>query len=58
MAALAKLVPISQIVFGSDFPFRASIEHVKGLDGLFGVDDRAAIDRGNALRILPRMSGS
>jgi predicted TIM-barrel fold metal-dependent hydrolase len=57
MAALTKLVPTSQILFGSDFPFRASIEHVKGLEGVFGREDLAAIDRANALRILPRLAG-
>ena len=29
--ALAKLVPMSQIVFGSDFPYRTSEETVAGL---------------------------
>ena len=29
--ALAKLVPPSQIVFGSDFPYRTAAEHVTGL---------------------------
>ena len=28
--ALAKPVPTSQIVFGSDFPYRTSAEHVRG----------------------------
>ena len=53
--ALVKLVPISQVVFGTDYPFRASAEHVKGLEAVFSGRDLAAIDRGNALRILPRL---
>lgn len=53
MAALTKLVPVSQIVFGTDFPFRSATDHVKGLAALFNRDDLNSIDRTNALRILP-----
>ena len=52
--ALAKLVPVSQILFGTDYPYRTGAEHVTGLTARFGAKDLAAIDRGNALRILPR----
>jgi 6-methylsalicylate decarboxylase len=55
IGALAKLVPVSQIVFGSDYPYRASIEHVNGLKTAFTGADLDAIDRQNALRILPRL---
>jgi predicted TIM-barrel fold metal-dependent hydrolase len=51
--ALAKLVPASQIVFGSDFPFRTSEEHVKGLAERFKGEVLQAIERDNAARILP-----
>jgi 6-methylsalicylate decarboxylase len=51
--ALAKLVPVSQIVFGTDYPYRTSAEHVAGLTARFDAEDLAAIGRGNALRILP-----
>jgi predicted TIM-barrel fold metal-dependent hydrolase len=51
--ALAKLVPVSQIVFGTDFPYRTGAEHVSGLTARFGAKELAAIDRTNALRILP-----
>ena len=51
--ALAKLVPVSQIVFGTDYPYRTGAEHVAGLSARFDSEDLAAIDRGNALRILP-----
>ena len=50
--ALAKLVPVSQIVFGTDFPYRTSAEHVAGLTARFNAEDLAAIGRGNALRIF------
>jgi predicted TIM-barrel fold metal-dependent hydrolase len=51
--ALAKLVPVSQILFGTDFPYRTGAEHVAGLTDRFNAEDLAAIDRTNALRILP-----
>jgi predicted TIM-barrel fold metal-dependent hydrolase len=53
MAGLTKLVDPTQIVFGTDYPYRTAAEHVKGLAGIFGADDLAKIDRGNALRLLP-----
>lgn len=55
IGALAKLVPVSQIVFGSDFPYRAAEEHVKGLAAAFNAADLKLIERDNALRILPRL---
>jgi predicted TIM-barrel fold metal-dependent hydrolase len=51
--ALAKLVPVSQIMFGSDFPYRDSAENLAGLTARFNARDLAAIARGNATRILP-----
>jgi len=53
--ALAKLVPVSQIVYGTDFPYRTGSEHVNGLARAFGEAELAAIDRENALRIIPRL---
>lgn len=56
--ALAKLVPVSQILFGTDFPYRTSIEHITGLTARFNTKDLAAIGRANALRILPAWRNS
>ena len=58
MSALSKVVPISQIVFGTDFPFRNAAEHVQGLKdcGVFSAADLQAIDRRNALRLMPRLA--
>ncbi len=53
MASLTKLVATSQIVYGTDYPYRTGEEHVKALAGIFGPDDLAKIDRDNALRLLP-----
>jgi predicted TIM-barrel fold metal-dependent hydrolase len=56
MKALRTLVPVSQIVFGTDFPFRTAVETGKGLVtcGVFSAQELEAINRGNALRLLPR----
>lgn len=55
LASLMKLVSVSQVVFGTDYPFRTSIDHVKGLTAYFGEADLKAIDRENALKLLPRL---
>lgn len=55
LAALAKLVPVSQIVYGTDFPYRTAAEHSKGVESLFSGDDLKRIDRDNALKLLPRL---
>ncbi len=53
--ALRRLVPVSQIVYGTDFPFRDGAEENAGLGGYggFSRSDMAAIERGNALRLFP-----
>jgi 6-methylsalicylate decarboxylase len=56
-AALLKMVPVSQILFGSDFPYREAAEAAKGLEAYpFSATDRASIDRDTALKLLPRLS--
>jgi predicted TIM-barrel fold metal-dependent hydrolase len=55
LAALAELVPVSQIVYGSDFPYRTAAEHSRGVDAIFNDADRNRVNRENALRILPRL---
>jgi predicted TIM-barrel fold metal-dependent hydrolase len=53
MASLTKLVATTQIVYGTDYPYRGGAEQVKGLAEVFGPEDLAKIDRENALRLLP-----
>jgi 6-methylsalicylate decarboxylase len=56
LAALTKLVPISQILWGTDYPFRFGNEYVKALAAFgFSADDLDKIDRQNALALLPRL---
>ncbi len=56
LASLTRLVPTSQIVFGSDFPYRTAADHVKGLAAFgFSASDLQAIERENAARLLPRL---
>jgi len=57
MQALKMLVGVSQIVFGSDFPFGNPpiVSIARGLETCgFSADELRSIDRENALRILPR----
>jgi 6-methylsalicylate decarboxylase len=57
MAALSAIIPVSQIVFGTDYPYRTGIDHVKGLReaGVFTDAQLLDIERGNALKLLPRL---
>jgi 6-methylsalicylate decarboxylase len=54
LAALTRMVPISQILWGTDFPFRFGWEYVKFLGDFFSEDDLRRIDRDNALALLPK----
>ncbi len=55
LAAVTRMVPISQILWGTDFPFRPGSAYVKGLGAFgFGKDDLRKIERDNALALLPR----
>jgi predicted TIM-barrel fold metal-dependent hydrolase len=58
MSALSAVIPVSQIMFGTDFPYRTSIDHVKGLReaGVFTDAQLMEIERGNAMRLLPRLA--
>jgi predicted TIM-barrel fold metal-dependent hydrolase len=55
LASLTKLVDVSQILLGSDYPYRTGEDNVKGLlDYGFSAADLQAIWRDNAVRLLPR----
>jgi len=55
MAALMKLVPVSQITYGTDYPY-FPLDQINSLRQLnLPPADLAAISRGNATRLLPRL---
>lgn len=56
LAALFAFVPMSQILLGSDYPFGTTGNGIRGLEQ-YGVApaDLAAIYRGNAERLIPRL---
>jgi predicted TIM-barrel fold metal-dependent hydrolase len=57
MGALRTLVPVSQIVFGTDAPFFDGAPQVAGLQHAgFSADELRAVDRDNALTFLPRFA--
>jgi 6-methylsalicylate decarboxylase len=56
LSALKAVAPVSQILFGTDWPWLSSEHHVKGLkeSGVFTADELRAIDRENAVKLLPQ----
>jgi 6-methylsalicylate decarboxylase len=58
MAALMNLVPTSQMLFGSDFPYVPVAVTANGVDQFgFSPSDLQAINRENAARLFPRLKG-
>jgi predicted TIM-barrel fold metal-dependent hydrolase len=59
-AALLDLVPVSQLMFGSDFPFRDGAEASEGLAAYRGFSDadRASINFGTALKLMPGLAAT
>ncbi len=54
LRALLSLVEVSQLMFGTDYPYRPGSEVVEGLGSYgFSAAELRAIDRDNALRLLP-----
>jgi len=52
---LKMIVPATQIVFGTDFPFGNSAGTARGLETCgFTPDELRGIDRDNALRLVPK----
>ncbi|UUX97686.1 amidohydrolase family protein [Aquabacterium sp. J223] len=56
LSALLKVVPVQQVVFGTDYPFRTSLDHVEGLRkaGVFDEASLAMIERTTPLSLLPQ----
>ena len=57
MTALKQIVPMTQILFGTDYPYRSSSENTKGLlaGKAFDATELGMVKRGNAMRLLPRL---
>jgi 6-methylsalicylate decarboxylase len=56
IAALLKLVAISQVLYGTDFPFREGAEVNQGIaDWGFSAADLRAIESENAVKLMPRV---
>ena len=59
IAALLKMVSISQVMYGTDYPFRDGAEVNQGIaDWGFAAADLRAIERETALKLLPRVKAS
>ena len=55
LASWTRLLDVSQILFGSDYPYRTGADPVKGLREFgFSASDLRAIERDNARHLLPR----
>jgi 6-methylsalicylate decarboxylase len=56
MDAIMDYMPLSQLVFGTDYPYVGVSETADGLDKLgLNADTLAAIQRGNAVNLIPRL---
>jgi predicted TIM-barrel fold metal-dependent hydrolase len=57
LSSLLHLVSVSQVLYGTDFPFRSSEENIQGVIAYgFSASDLRKIDRDNALRLLPQLA--
>ena len=56
MAALLKYVPISQVLFGTDYPYVSVTENVSDLGKIgLAAGDLKAVERDNAIRLIARL---
>jgi 6-methylsalicylate decarboxylase len=57
LSSLLQLVSVSQVMYGTDFPFRGCVENVEGLKSYgFSDDEMRAIERENAIQIMPQLA--
>jgi predicted TIM-barrel fold metal-dependent hydrolase len=56
MAALLKYVPISQVLFGTDYPYVSVTENVSDLGKVgLSADKLKAVESDNAIRLIARL---
>jgi predicted TIM-barrel fold metal-dependent hydrolase len=59
IAALLKMVPIAQVLYGTDYPFRDGAEVNAGIAAYgFSADDLRSIEREVAYRLIPRLKSA
>ncbi len=59
IAALLKMAPLSQLLYGTDYPFRPGAEVNAGIAAFgFGADDIRSIEREAAIKLIPRLRGA
>ena len=59
LGSLLKLVPVSQVMFGTDFPHRKTTEQAAALSAMdLGASALDAIFRDNARQLVPRLAGA
>jgi len=58
MAALLTYVPVSQVMFGTDYPYVTVAENAEGLAEVVSGADLEAIRSGNALRLFPQLASA
>jgi 6-methylsalicylate decarboxylase len=58
VGCLRNIVPVTQIMFGTDYPYGAGcVDQAQRVDQCgFTAEELAAVDRGNALKLLPRFA--
>jgi len=56
LAAITEIIPLSQLLFGTDYPIWRTAESVGGVSAYKGFNDaqRQAVNRGNAERLFPK----
>jgi predicted TIM-barrel fold metal-dependent hydrolase len=58
LSAMVQLMPIAQIVYGTDFPYRIAADNTRGVSAFFKGADLKAVVRDNTLRLIPRLQGA
>jgi predicted TIM-barrel fold metal-dependent hydrolase len=58
MSTLKQVVPVSQILFGTDYSYRSSLETTSGLvqGNAFTSAELQLVKRENALRLMPELT--
>ena len=56
LAAIAEIIPLTQLLFGTDYPIWRTAESVGGVSSYKGFSDaqRQAVNRGTAERLFPK----